>query len=627
MSNPRDVDEPNSANSLLTRRQILAASTAAAGGTVIGNNPVAAQAGHERYDETIESHDGTQLAATVYRPAGASADNPVPMILQSHGWSSSRTSADGAFQRELDRGFGVLSFSQRGHGESSGQAWTQNPELEGRDVISVLDYVEGLEWVARSDSGSGSDPPGNENSPIEPPGLNDEDDTDDTEDPMVFAMGQSYGGAFQFVGALTEIWLKGYTRFDALAPEISWYNLSEALAPRGVVRTAWNAFLYASGASMLPEHVHRSFAYGLTTGQWPNGDLPGAPDLDARFYRNGPSGFVETNLERGAYPGEEDFSDEFVAEEIRLDVPVLLGHGLSDNLFNLNQGWKNFKRTLTDDARERSALVGFNGGHQLPSVLPLGTHQDARLGRMNQADACSPDGDFGELRLQFFEAIRDGTGDARDVVGSTYKLTTADDQQCVAVDSLDDCETLAAGVDLAVANDGAGNLELERVAGVDDRTVTTGDSFPGEFDPETVEAAFAAADVDGGTAATPTGGGTPIHFELQSGPLTVAGIPNLSATVTTIGVEQRVFFALSVGDSPATARIVQNNMLPLREPEPVAGVERTIELPGVATQVAEGETLYLTVSAVSDMSFGHGSARTPGSVVLEDLTVDVPLVD
>lgn len=631
MSDRRDGNETGTAGapSSLTRRQMLAASTAAAGGAVLGNGPVAGQEGHMRSDVTIESHDGTRIAATVYRPAGASADDPVPMILQSHGWGGARTSAEGAFQRELDRGFGVLSFTQRGHGDSGGQAWSQNPELEGRDVISVLDYVDGLEWVARSDSGSGSgsDHPGEENSAIDPPGLDDGDETDDTEDPMVFAMGQSYGGGFQFVGALTEIWLRGDTRFDALAPEITWYNLSESLAPRGVVRSAWNAFLYASGAAMLPEHVHRSFVYGSTTGQWPNGDRPGEPDLDARFYRNGPSGFVETDLERGAYPGSEDFSDEFVDAEIRLDVPVLLGQGISDNLFNLNQGWRNFERTLTNDARERSALVGFNGGHQLPSVLPLGTHQDARLGRMNQADACSPEGDFGELRLQFFEGIRDGTGDARTLVGSAYRLTTADDQQCLAVDALDERETLVAGVDLAVANDGEGNLDLERVTGLDNRTVTTGDGFPGAFDPETVEAAFAAADVDGGTAATPTGAGTPVHFELQDGPVTVAGVPSLSATVTTIGIEQRVFVALSVGDSPANARIVQNNMLPLREPEPVDGVERTIELPGVAVDVEDGQSLFLTLSAVSDMSHGHGSTRTPGTVVLEDLTVDVPLVD
>jgi hypothetical protein len=47
----------------------------------------------------------------------------------------------------------------------------------------------------------------------------------------------------------------------------------------------------------------------------------------------------------------------------------------------------------------------------------------------------------------------------------------------------------------------------------------------------------------------------------------------------------------------------------------------------VAVDIAPGESLYLTLSAFSDMSFLHGSIRTPGSVLLEDLTVDVPLVE
>jgi pimeloyl-ACP methyl ester carboxylesterase len=591
----------------LTRRRLLALSSAATGVAALGTAAVAAQGSHENYDDTIESHDGTEIAMTVYRPAGATADDPVPLILHSHGWSGSRTSDDGAFRRELDRGFGVLSFDQRGHGESGGQAWVQNPELEGRDVIEVLDYVEALEWVAPSKAGPGS---------------------------MVFAMGGSYGGGYQLVGALTETWLDGETRFDALAPEITWYNLSESLAPDGVVRSAWVAALYAAGAANVPEHIHRGFVYGSSTGQWPTGDLPGEPNQDARFYRNGPSGFAETNLERGAYPGEEDFSDAFVEEEYELDVPVLFGQGMNDNLFTLDQAWRNFEDGLTDWARQRSAVVSYNGGHALPEVLPPGQVPSFQ-------DGCSPGGDFGELRLRFFEHVRDNpqsvaaddreAGGARDLeaLDGAYSLTKADGEGCVQVDALDDRTALATGVDLAVANDGEGNLEIERVEGAGDRTVAPGEGFPGEYDPEAVAAAFegTGTDADGGSVATTTGAGTPVHLELASGPLTVAGVPELSAAVTTAGVEQRVFLALSVGESPATAQVVQNNMMPLREPEPVTGAERTVELPGVAVDVGEAQSLYLTVSAVSDMSFGHGSARTPGVVALEDLTVGVPLVD
>lgn len=514
-----------------------AVAIALAGALMAGPTPVAAGEGRTATDVTIDSHDGTPLAATVYRPAGASSGDPVPMILHSHGWAGSRTSAPQAFAAELDRGFAVLSFDQRGHGGSGGQAHLQDPDLEGRDVMAVLDFVTELDWVQRS--------PGADGRP-------------DPADPMVVAMGGSYGGAYQLVGALTETALTGATRVDALAPEITWFDLTESLAPQDVVRSAWVAALYAAGAGMLPEDVHRGFVWGASTGQWPDGSAPGVPNLEQRLFAHGPSGFV--------------------AGGVRLDVPVLVGQGATDNLFNLNQGWHNFERTLTDAARASSIFIGYNGGHALPSVLPPGRP----LARDVAADdACSPGG-FAQLRLDFFEAVLGGGAPRTLVGGAPYHLTTADGE-CVTVDALDQRTRLPAG----------------------------GSAVTGVL----------------GGAVTPTGVGAPIHLELAEGPLTVAGVPTLSAEVTSVGVDQRVFAALSVGSSPATATLVQNNMMPLREPKPVASQPRTIELPGVAVDVDEGEQLYLTLSAVSDASFGHGSVRTPGLVRLTDLRVDVPLVD
>lgn len=528
----------------VTRRRYL--QLTAAGGTALalGTGTGAAAGDHSNEDVTIESDDAKypiDIAATVYKPAGASSNDPVPMILHSHGWGGSRTSSDGAFQAELDAGFGVLSFDQRGHGDTGGTAYVQEPEIEGQDVIAVLDYVEGLDWVRRTSTND-----------------------DPADDPMVFAMGRSYGGGYQVVGAFTELAEKGYTRFDALAPQITWYDLPESLAPEAVPRTTWNTALYAAGAGMVPQYVHEAFAYSAATGEWPDGEPSGEPDLDSRFHGNGSVGFVEDGH--------------------RLDVPVLFGQGLSDNLFNLNQAWKNFERALSADARDQSAVVGYNGGHALPNAVPLG---DDSFGGVVSGPAT-----YEEDRLAFFEAIRDGTGDARSVVGSPYELTTASGDRRVDVDTLDD-RTPMGGVDLSVYGDGAGGLSV--------------------------------ANTD--TAASTTGVGAPVHLPLAAGPLTVAGVPNLSATVTALGVNQRLFAGLSVGRSPATAQVVQNNLLPLHEPEPVTGAARTIELPGVAVDVEEDEQLYLTLSAVSDMYVGHGSTRTPGTVVLEDLSVGVPLTE
>lgn len=528
-----------------SRRRFLELAAAGGGALALGTGSAEAAPGHSNRDVTIRSDESRapiDVAATVYRPGGASADDPAPMIVHSHGWGGSRTSSDGAFRAELDAGFGVLSFDQRGWGESGGKAHVQEPALEGEDVVAVLDFVAGLDWVARS----------------EPRGM----PVSKEDNPTVFAMGRSYGGGYQLVGALTETARKGYTRFDALAPQITWFDLPRALAPEGVPRTTWLAVLEAAGAANVPRPIHEAFAYSAATGQWPDGEQPGEPDLDGRFHGNGTVGFVEDGL--------------------RLDVPVLFGQGMPDNLFNFNEAWKNFERGLTDEARGRSAVVGYNAGHTLPSVVPPGT-------TIPSNPAASP-ASFAGKRLRFFERVRDGDGDARSVVGSPYLLTTASGERRVAVDRVDD-RTQFGGVDLSVHGDGEGGLGV------------------GTTD----------------TAASTTGVGAPVHLPLADGPLTVAGVPDLSASVTTVGVDQRLFLALSTGRTPATARIVQNNVMPMQEPEPVSGVDRTVELPGVAADVGPDERLYLTLTAVSDMFLAHGSIRTPGTVVFEDLSVGVPL--
>lgn len=482
---------------------------------------------HTHADVTVNSKaDQTPIVVTVYKPDGASAEHPVPVILQSHGWGGTRTSSDGAFQTELDKGYAVVSIDQRGHGDSGGQANVEDPDFEGQDMISVIDYVASLDWVAK------------------------DADTGHANDPTLFAMGGSYGGGYQFVAAFTELRDMGYTRLNAIAPEITWFNLSESLAPQGLPRTAWATLLYAVGIPMLPEYIHEGFAYGAATGQWPDGTVAQVPNLEAEFFEHGPSGHV--------------------AKGRKLDIPVLFGQGLSDNLFDLNQGWKNMENSLTPAARAKSLFVGYNGGHALPGVLPLGV--------AGSGDSCSGAGGFSGLRNRFFDAVLRGE-DTSALLPAKYNMSTTTDT-CI------------------------------RTARIDERT-----SFPVGID----------AQVTSGTLTT-TGAGAPQNLEIASGPLKVSGVPTVDADVTTAGIDQRVFFGISVGTSPADAKLVQNNVLPLRELLPVVQQHRTVELPGIAVEVPAGQKLFLSVSPISDIFFGHGSARTPGVVGLEDITVNLPVV-
>ncbi|GAA0970163.1 putative protein YcjY [Nocardioides aquaticus] len=296
-------------------------------------------------DEPVE------ICWTLFRPAGADRRARVPMIMHSHGWGGSRETEASAFRDFLRRGYGVLSFDQRGFGESGGQAQVMDPAHEGVDVRRLVRMVAGLRWVQQ-------DAPG---------------------DPRLGAIGGSYGGGYQFVGAFEELRTRGTPVFDALAPEITWHDLGQSLAPEDVVRVEWAAALGAAAVptDALPAGVYQALVEGAVIGSWPDGDGPLGTDIAAFMRDNGPR-----------YQ---------VAQGRRLDIPVLLGQGTTDSLFPLEQGFRNWQRAITPAARRDSIFVGYNGGHVLPALFPRGIDVTS--------DPCSArlaGGDFRALSLRFF---------------------------------------------------------------------------------------------------------------------------------------------------------------------------------------------------------------------------------
>jgi ABC-2 type transport system ATP-binding protein len=463
------------------------------------------------------------ICFTLFQPAGATADNPVPMVFHGHGWGGSRTRNPDAFKTYLDNGYGVLSFDQRGFGESGGRAHTLQPDVEGFDVLNLVDHVAALDWVAK--------------------------EVGTTDDPVLGAIGGSYGGGYQFLGAFSDLLHNGRNRFDALAPQITWNDLKTSLAPDEVARSTWVTLLSAVSVNDNDERAQRAFAYGAATGLWAKGPAAQAidADMDAYFLRTGPKWHVEQGR--------------------KLDIPVLFGQGISDNLFNLNEAVANYDSVLTPEAREKSVLIGYNGGHVLPNVLPRAT--------ATGGDPCSKalgGGDFNALVRRFFEHHLKGVADAAIPGADQYHLATVDATNCLTVDSVAPTHSVELG-----------------------EVVTT------------------------------TAAGGPVYYELMSGPVTIAGVPRLDANVTSLGIHNKAFFALAVGTSPADALVLQNNVLPMHEVAPAAGTPRSVDLPGVAARLAEGQKLFLVASPVSDMYISNGS-RTPGALVLRDTVVQLPVV-
>lgn len=497
---------------------------------------------HVQEDFVLTSHDGTPIHYTLFRPAGADADKPVPMVFSSHGWGGSRT---GDMTTWLDAGFGGLSFDQRGFGQSGGLANVQDPELEGGDVAALLDVVETLPWVQR-DHDAGSSPFG-------------------AFDPTVFAIGGSYGGGYQTVGALTEIAEHGETRFDALAPEITWYDLPQALGPQKVSRSAWLTLLQGVATTDVPQFILEGYAWGASTGQFPDGTVggtpaPGVPDIDTPFNAHGPAGFVEggTFVEDGG---------------VRLNVPTLWRQGSSDTLFNLNEGIRNLEEVDASVA-DQSFLIGYNGGHVLPTALPQGS--------ASGGDACSDAaraGGWTELRIEFFRNAAAGVSNA-DLLPNRYGIADMDGN-CVWTDDVRTAEAFDVGVDAEVA---------------------TG-------------------------AVTTTGAGAPQYLPVFTAveETVVTGVPTLDATWASAGADQRLFFGLARGTSQTDAIVMQHQMQPHREVLPSVGHEVNVVLGGGGMTLAPGETLYLVVSPFVELYFGHGSTRTPGAVALQDMTLNIPL--
>jgi len=469
----------------------------------------------------VTSVDGVKVYYSLFKPNGADAAHQVPMIFHSHGWGGSRSTAVADFSDWLADGFGVLSFDQRGHGQSTDKATVEDPDREGQDVRKLIDFVAALDWVK-----------------LDGPG-----------DPVLGAIGGSYGGGYQTIGALTDLRDSGaanHTRFNAIAPEITWFDLPDSLGPQGVPRTLWTTLLYAV-APPHADYIDQGEAIGLATATFPDGSLPVGPNLKDIFYKHSPHWFSDHGF--------------------NLDIPVLFGQGITDNLFNLNQGLHNYSQVLTSGARDKSIFVGYNSGHVLPEVLPLSTNPSG--------NPCVTD--WGAFERKFFHAV---------FAGQNPRVV------------LDGFQGPVKAFNLATSDNGC--LRTDNVTTYESHAVTPL-----------------------GTVVSPTVLGPPVAYQIASGPIKVAGIPHLKGSLTTLVADARAFFAISVGATPATAQVVQNNVLPIRRLLPASGEALDTELPGIAIDVPAGMNLYLTVSPVATAFVG--TSRLPGIVVIQNASVSLPI--
>lgn len=263
------------------------------------------------------------LDATVYRPAVT----PAPAVLLAHGFGGSKDSVSAEATALARRGFVVLAWTARGFGSSSGQIGLDSPDYEVADARALVDWL-----ATRSDVVQ--DAPG---------------------DPRVGVTGASYGGALALLLAGTD------RRVDALAPEITWNDLAQALFPNTGSQAPVMTNSPAAGA-FAPDGVFKrewaGYFFGIVAGSGSGGhDLCGRfrPEICAAYVQaatsGGPNPEIVAMLHRS--------SPATVAGNII--APTLLIQGEQDTLFGLDQADATARQLAAAGAPLK--VIWYAGGH------------------------------------------------------------------------------------------------------------------------------------------------------------------------------------------------------------------------------------------------------------------------
>ncbi|MFJ3204260.1 alpha/beta fold hydrolase [Streptomyces sp. NPDC086989] len=284
------------------RTRLLAGAAAlavvAGAGTWTAAASGAAPAVH-RLDRVVEM-PGAGIDTSYFTAGGAGRR---PAVLLGHGFGGSKDDVRAQAERLARDGYAVLTWSARGFGRSGGQIGLNDPEYEVKDVSRLVD------WLARRP----------------------EVRLDKDGDPRVGVAGASYGGAVSLLAA-------GYDpRIDAIAPQITYWNLADSLFPQGVFKKLWAGLFFTTGS-----------AAGMQPGLVPGAAAAPAPGASGPSGAAGACGRFQPELcamyERVAVAGKPDAEARALLERRspsavgdRIKVPTLIVQGQDDSLFPLDQ--------------------------------------------------------------------------------------------------------------------------------------------------------------------------------------------------------------------------------------------------------------------------------------------------
>ncbi|MFC4609577.1 alpha/beta fold hydrolase [Streptomyces maoxianensis] len=298
-------------------------------------------------EDRVQEMPGAKID-TSYFTTGGKARRPAVLI--GHGFGGSKDDVRAQAEKLARDGYAVLTWSARGFGTSTGQIGINDPAFEVKDVSRLID------WLAKRP----------------------EVQLDGDGDPRVGVTGSSYGGAISLLAAGHD------KRVDAIAPQITYWNLADALFPNGVFKKLWAGIFFSTGSAGARDGAAPADA---PAGDAPAGDAPAGPATaggagaatgtaraDTAPGPANPSGCGSFQpalcamYERVAVAGKPDAAARTLLERRspsafgdRIKVPALIVQGQADSLFPLSHADAMAKRISANGAPVSVDWIA--GGH------------------------------------------------------------------------------------------------------------------------------------------------------------------------------------------------------------------------------------------------------------------------
>ncbi|MFE3504475.1 alpha/beta fold hydrolase [Kitasatospora sp. NPDC059160] len=337
------------------RRKLLAGAVALVAVTGVGTAAVASGGEQsvrqeDRFLSMPETPGSTQQVQvdTSFFTTGTS---PRPAVLLAHGFGGSKEGERDRAQQLARQGYAVLTWSARGFGHSGGKIGLNAPDREVEDVKHLVD------WLAQRPEVQ-----------LDGPG-----------DPRVGITGASYGGAISLLASAYD------HRIDAVATQITWWNLADALFPQGVqgsgaadgvFKKLWAGIFFTTGSAGDLGPSGGAPRSGATAGSGAGnagtaGSGSGAAADAAADGQVGCGRFLDAlcqMYDRVATAGHADpeavalldrSSPSSVAAQLK--APTLVVQGQQDSLFPLDQGDRIARAVAANGAPV--SVDWFAGGH------------------------------------------------------------------------------------------------------------------------------------------------------------------------------------------------------------------------------------------------------------------------